>query len=131
MSIMFGSNRIFCFSQNQTTCSVACLITAWLVIEGLPFKTFLMQNIVLRKPRKISLSITSNTTRHFCTIFLYEILYKNGTKIPCHVTSYRERNFPWFSQNYIFCIRQVLNGSPSYVLAMLTRGPDDSLISLR
>ena len=34
----------------------------------------------------------------------------------CLVTSYRERNFPWFPQNYIFCIRQVLNGSPSYIV---------------
>ena len=34
-NIMFRSNRTFCFSQNQTTYSVAFLVTAWLVIvEG-------------------------------------------------------------------------------------------------
>ena len=32
VNIMFPSNRIFCFSQNQTTYSVAFLVTAWLVI---------------------------------------------------------------------------------------------------
>ena len=32
VNIMFCSNRTFCFSQNQTTYSVACLVTAWLVI---------------------------------------------------------------------------------------------------
>ena len=32
VNIMFRSNRTFCFSQNQTTYSVALLITAWLVI---------------------------------------------------------------------------------------------------
>ena len=35
VNIMFRSNRTFCFSQNQTTYSVAFLVTAWLVIvEG-------------------------------------------------------------------------------------------------
>ena len=32
ISIISRSNITFCFSQNQTTYSVACLVTAWLVI---------------------------------------------------------------------------------------------------
>ena len=35
VNIMFRSNRNFCFSQNQTTYSVAFLVTAWLlIVEG-------------------------------------------------------------------------------------------------
>ena len=35
VNIMFRSNRIFCFSENQITYSAAFLVTAWLVIvEG-------------------------------------------------------------------------------------------------
>ena len=38
VNIMFRSNRTFCFSQNHITYSVACLVTAWLVIvEGFAY----------------------------------------------------------------------------------------------
>ena len=48
VNIMFRSNSTFCFSKNQTTYSVACLVIAWLVIvEGFAKSLILILKIFI------------------------------------------------------------------------------------
>ena len=63
---MFRSNRTFCFSRNQTTYSVAFLVTAWLVIV----EDFVLIYSVVFSPRRCGYEkpglILLLTSSHFC-----------------------------------------------------------------